>query len=151
MREIDPLHLIAEAARELYSTGEPIDSVSVANELMKRGQLQLTGGLTHLIKVQDEMGGDLKNLLKYPEPDEEKREVRVHPEIRKFLTDGHDPRPSKETSARWTKQELELLARIHEVTASTLRLLAEGDSEGCEQVQEAIEAALKLLREATET
>jgi replicative DNA helicase len=45
---------IFRAARELDERRQPIDRVTIANELMKRGELSLVGGLSYIVGLTDD-------------------------------------------------------------------------------------------------
>src|SRR5579863_2115902 len=50
--------------KELYERGEQIDRLTVANELMKQGQLESVDGLTYLVSL-DEVMPEISNLDSY--------------------------------------------------------------------------------------
>lgn len=45
--------LIFQSMADLCERREPIDRITVANELMKNNQLERSGGLTYLVKLDD--------------------------------------------------------------------------------------------------
>ena len=48
-----PNRMIFMRMQDLWSRKEPIDRVTVANELMLRNELEECGGLTYLVKLSD--------------------------------------------------------------------------------------------------